>query len=56
MSRIAAPVGEVTIPTRRGNTGNGREAGIDAIHDYMRTKTVWINTSDAPIADPFIMR
>jgi aldehyde dehydrogenase (NAD+)/betaine-aldehyde dehydrogenase len=39
-----------------GNTGNGREAGMDAIFDYTRTKTVWINTSDAPIADPFIMR
>ena len=39
-----------------GSTGNGREAGMDAIFDYTRTKTVWINTSDAPIADPFIMR
>ena len=39
-----------------GSTGNGREAGADAIFDYTRTKTVWINTSDAPIADPFIMR
>lgn len=37
-------------------TGNGREAGIDSIHDYTRTKTVWINTSDAPITDPFVMR
>jgi acyl-CoA reductase-like NAD-dependent aldehyde dehydrogenase len=39
-----------------GNTGNGREAGMDAIFDYTRSKTVWINTSDVPIADPFIMR
>jgi aldehyde dehydrogenase (NAD+)/betaine-aldehyde dehydrogenase len=39
-----------------GGTGNGREAGMDAILDYTRTKTVWINTSDAPIADPFVMR
>jgi aldehyde dehydrogenase (NAD+)/betaine-aldehyde dehydrogenase len=39
-----------------GATGHGREAGVDAILDYTRTKTVWINTSDAPIADPFIMR
>jgi acyl-CoA reductase-like NAD-dependent aldehyde dehydrogenase len=39
-----------------GNTGNGREAGTDAIFDYTRSKTVWINTSDVPIADPFIMR
>ena len=39
-----------------GNTGNGREAGMDAVLDYTRSKTVWINTSDSPIADPFIMR
>jgi acyl-CoA reductase-like NAD-dependent aldehyde dehydrogenase len=39
-----------------GNTGNGREAGMDAIFDYTRSKAVWINTSDAPMADPFIMR
>jgi acyl-CoA reductase-like NAD-dependent aldehyde dehydrogenase len=39
-----------------GSTGNGREAGMDSIWDYTRSKTIWINTSDAPIADPFIMR
>ena len=39
-----------------GFTGFGREGGLDAIRDYTRTKTVWINTSDAPIADPFVMR
>jgi (Z)-2-((N-methylformamido)methylene)-5-hydroxybutyrolactone dehydrogenase len=39
-----------------GSTGNGREAGMDAILDYTRSKTVWINTSDASIADPFVMR
>ncbi len=39
-----------------GGTGNGREAGMDTIFDYTRSKTVWINTSDVPIADPFIMR
>jgi (Z)-2-((N-methylformamido)methylene)-5-hydroxybutyrolactone dehydrogenase len=39
-----------------GNTGNAREAGRDAIWDYTRSKTVWINTSDRPIDDPFIMR
>ena len=38
------------------NTGNGREAGLDSIYDYTRTKTSWINLSDAPIADPFVMR
>jgi aldehyde dehydrogenase (NAD+) len=38
------------------HSGYGREAGIDAIHDYTRTKTTWINTSDSPMANPFVMR
>ncbi|WP_299046116.1 aldehyde dehydrogenase [uncultured Tateyamaria sp.] len=37
-------------------SGYGREAGIEAIHDYTRTKTTWINTSDTPMANPFVMR
>ena len=37
-------------------SGYGREAGIEAIHDYTRTKTVWINTSAEPMANPFVMR
>jgi acyl-CoA reductase-like NAD-dependent aldehyde dehydrogenase len=37
-------------------SGYGREAGIDAIHEYTRTKTTWINTSDSPMANPFVMR
>jgi len=37
-------------------SGYGREAGIDAIYDYTRTKTTWINTSDEPMENPFIMR
>lgn len=37
-------------------SGAGRESGIDAINDYTRTKTVWINTSSEPIANPFVMR
>jgi acyl-CoA reductase-like NAD-dependent aldehyde dehydrogenase len=39
-----------------GHTGYARESGMDAIRDYTRTKSVWINTSDAPMADPFVMR
>lgn len=39
-----------------GLSGLGREAGPDAVLEYTRTKSVWINTSDAPIADPFVMR
>jgi aldehyde dehydrogenase (NAD+) len=38
------------------HSGYGREAGIDAINDYTRTKTTWINTSDEPMANPFVMR
>ncbi len=37
-------------------SGYGREAGLDAILDYTRTKTTWINMSDAPMANPFVMR
>ncbi len=37
-------------------SGYGREAGIDVVYDYTRTKTTWINTSDAAMANPFTMR
>ena len=37
-------------------SGYGREAGREAILDYTRTKTTWINTSNAPMANPFVMR
>lgn len=37
-------------------SGYGREAGIDSLIDYTRTKTVWINTSGEPMANPFVMR
>jgi acyl-CoA reductase-like NAD-dependent aldehyde dehydrogenase len=37
-------------------SGLGREGGLDAVLDYTRTKSVWIRTSDEPIADPFVMR
>lgn len=39
-----------------GNSGYGREAGLESILDYTRTKTTWINTSAAPMANPFVMR
>ena len=38
------------------DTGYGREAGIETLLDYSRSKTIWINTSDSPMADPFTMR
>ncbi len=37
-------------------SGYGREAGMEAILDYTRTQTVWINTSSEPMANPFVMR
>jgi aldehyde dehydrogenase (NAD+)/betaine-aldehyde dehydrogenase len=39
-----------------GQSGLGREGGLDAIRDYTRGKSVWIRTSDEPIPDPFVMR
>ena len=33
--------------------GHGREAGFQAVYDYTRPKTVWMNMSDDPIANPF---
>lgn len=37
-------------------SGYGREAGLEAVLDYTRTKTTWISTSDQPMANPFVMR
>lgn len=37
-------------------SGLGRESGIETILDYTRTKSVWINLSQAPLPDPFMMR
>lgn len=39
-----------------GLSGLGREGGFEAVLEYTRTKSVWIRTSDEPIADPFVMR
>jgi acyl-CoA reductase-like NAD-dependent aldehyde dehydrogenase len=38
------------------DSGYGRESGMQAIYDYTRPKTVWLNTSAEPITDPFVMR
>jgi len=37
-------------------SGYGREAGMQAMYDFTRPKTVWMNLSDAPIANPFVPR
>ena len=38
------------------DSGYGRESGLEAIYDYTRSKTVWLNTSPDPITDPFVMQ
>lgn len=37
------------------DSGIGRENGIDAVNEYLQTKSVWINTG-APTGSPFVMR
>lgn len=37
-------------------SGYGRESGFQAMYDYTRPKTIWVNTSSEPIANPFVMR
>lgn len=37
------------------DSGIGRENGIDAINDYLQTKSVWINIG-APTGNPFVLR
>jgi (Z)-2-((N-methylformamido)methylene)-5-hydroxybutyrolactone dehydrogenase len=51
--RVVSPIAE--FGGVKGS-GYGRESGFQAMYDYTRSKTIWINTSDAPIANPFVMR
>jgi acyl-CoA reductase-like NAD-dependent aldehyde dehydrogenase len=51
--RVVSPVAEFG---GFKNSGYGRESGFQAIYDYTRSKTVWLNTSSEPIANPFVMR
>ncbi|MFD4974833.1 aldehyde dehydrogenase [Streptomyces sp. NPDC058424] len=37
-------------------SGVGVEHGTESIKEYTRLKSVWINTSEEPVADPFTMR
>lgn len=46
----AAPIGGFN------QSGYGRESGVHSVLEYTQLKTVWINTSSAPMPDPFIMR
>ncbi|MGY0497425.1 aldehyde dehydrogenase family protein [Nocardia sp. FBN12] len=38
-----------------GRSGHGRENGIDAVREFTKTKTVWIETGSS-IPDPFVPR
>ncbi len=51
--RVVSPIAE--FGGIKGS-GYGREAGFQAMYDYTRPKTVWMNTSDEPMANPFVMR
>lgn len=51
--RVVSPIAE--FGGVKGS-GYGRESGFQAMYDYTRPKTVWINTSDEPMANPFVMR
>ncbi|OED35250.1 carnitine dehydratase [Chromatiales bacterium (ex Bugula neritina AB1)] len=51
--RVVSPIAEFGGVK---DSGYGRESGMQAIYDYTRPKTVWINTSSEPLANPFVMR
>ncbi|WP_297773880.1 aldehyde dehydrogenase [uncultured Roseovarius sp.] len=38
------------------HSGYGREAGLEAVLDYTRTRTTWVSTSQTPMTNPFVMR
>lgn len=37
-------------------SGYGRESGFQAVYDYTRPKTIWMNTSSAPLDNMFVAR
>ena len=51
--RVVSPIAE--FGGVKGS-GYGRESGFQAIYDYTRPKTIWMNTSDEPMSNPFVMR
>lgn len=48
--RVISPIAEFG---GMKTSGHGRESGFQAIYDYTRPKTVWMNMSDEPLASPF---
>ena len=51
--RVVSPIAE--FGGFKGS-GYGREGGFQAMYDYTRAKSVWINTADAPMANSFVVR
>ncbi len=51
--RVISPVAEFG---GMKTSGYGRESGFQAVMDYTRPKTVWMNTSDEPLAGQFVGR
>ena len=51
--RVVSPIAE--FGGVKGS-GYGRESGLQAMYDYTRPKTIWMNTSDEPMANPFVMQ
>jgi acyl-CoA reductase-like NAD-dependent aldehyde dehydrogenase len=48
--RVISPVAEFG---GMKSSGYGRESGFQAVYDYTRPKTVWMNISGAPVGNPF---
>ena len=48
--RVISPIAEFG---GMKSSGFGREAGFQAVYDYTRPKTIWMNLSDEPVANPF---
>ncbi|MFJ8782107.1 MULTISPECIES: aldehyde dehydrogenase [unclassified Streptomyces] len=38
------------------SSGTGVEHGTEVIREYTRLKSVWVNTSEEPVGDPFVLR
>lgn len=38
------------------HSGIGRENGVDAIHEFLETKSTWVSTGGNPLPNPFIPR
>ena len=48
--RVISPIAEFGGSKQ---SGYGRESGMQAVYDYTRPKTVWMNLSDDPVGNPF---